>query len=69
MIRKTAFFSGLILGSSICAWWFGATLIYFFTGKIPTIQFTDKKPGLKLVEVDLLYEEPTIIEKETDEEG
>ena len=33
-MRRIAFFSGLILGSSVCAWILGFILIHLYTGKI-----------------------------------
>ena len=57
MVRRTAFFGGLILGSSLCAWLCAAALSYFFTGKIASIQSGGGK-GLRvtLMDVDSLYE-------------
>jgi hypothetical protein len=34
MVRRGAFLSGLILGSSVCAWILGFVLIHLYTGKI-----------------------------------
>ena len=60
MIRRIAFISGLVLGSSLCAWGIGSVLIYLFTGKLPSIRAGGK---LKLVLLDVqgLVERPSLI--------
>jgi len=57
MARRTAFLGGLFLGCSLCAWLLAAVLVYFFTGKIASIQAGGGK-GLRLAltDVDSLYE-------------
>ena len=56
MIRRIAFFGGLILGSGLCAWVLASALIYFFTGKMPAIAI-DRAKGieLKLLDLDAPY--------------
>ena len=58
MIRRIAFLSGLVLGSSLSAWALALVLTYAFTGKIPSIELGGKKFVLKLVDLDTLYETP-----------
>jgi hypothetical protein len=61
-MRRFAFVSGLILGGSVTAWLLGAALCYLFTGKLPAIQVSeDRRPRMSLVDVDGLYETPSII--------
>ena len=61
-MRRIAFFSGLILGSSVCAWILGSALCYLFAGKLPAIQTIEgEKPRLGLVDVSTLYETHEIV--------
>lgn len=60
MIRRIAFISGLILGSSLCAWGLGSALTYLFTGKLPSIR-AGGKFKLGLLDVQGLVERPSLI--------
>lgn len=61
MIRRIAFVSGLVLGSGLCAWALGSTLVYLFTGQFPSLQIgRGAKPSLRLVDTQGLYEVPTL---------
>jgi hypothetical protein len=61
-MRRFAFVSGLVLGGSLSAWLLGSALCYLFTGKLLSIQITEnQRPRLALVDVDGLYETPSII--------
>jgi hypothetical protein len=57
-----AFWSGLILGASACAWFLGSALCYLFTNKLPSIEMSpDQRPRLALIDVDRLYETPVVM--------
>jgi len=58
MVRRIAFISGLILGSSLCAWGLGSALIYLFTEKLPSIRANGDKPRLDLFDVQGRIEIP-----------
>ena len=61
-MRRIAFLSGLILGSSVCAWMLGSALCYLFTGKFPAIQTIEGgQPRLGLIDVSTLYETHEIV--------
>ena len=61
-MRRFAFASGLILGGSVTAWLLGSALCYLFTGKLPSIQISqNQRPRLSLVDVDRLYETPSVV--------
>ena len=61
-MRRIAFFCGLILGSSVTAFFLGSALIYLFTGKLTSVR-TDEggRPRLVLIDVNTLYEAPSIV--------
>ena len=63
MIRRIAFFSGLVLGSGFCAWVLGSALIFFFTGKMPAI-VVDKARGISVKLFDFTYKAPAAGDKE-----
>jgi hypothetical protein len=61
-MRRIAFLFGLILGSSVPAYLLSAALIYLFTGKLSSIRVNeDGRPHLELIDVDTLYEMPSIV--------
>jgi hypothetical protein len=61
-MRRIAYLCGLILGSGVLAYLFGSALIYLFTGKLSSIRMSeDGRPRLVLVDVDTLYEMPSIV--------
>jgi hypothetical protein len=61
-VRRFAFVSGLILGGGVSAWLLGSALCYLFTGKLPSIQMSeDQRLRLTLVDVDGLYETPSVV--------
>ena len=61
MVRRIAFFSGLALGSGLCAWLLGSALAYLFTGKVPTVRLGGEQGiGLELVQVNALHESSTV---------
>lgn len=61
MVRRIAFFSGLALGSGVCAWLLGSALTYLFTGKMPALRLGGEKGiSLEMVEVNTLHETPVI---------
>lgn len=61
-MRRIAFVSGLILGGSVTAWLLGSALCYLFTGKLPSIEARpNERPRLALIDVDRLYETPSIV--------
>jgi hypothetical protein len=65
-MRRIAFFSGLILGSSVCAWMLGSALTYLYTGKVPAIQTSEGgRSRLGLIDVNTLYETPEIVPDST----
>jgi hypothetical protein len=57
MVRRVSFLSGLLLGSGLCAFLFGAALIYVFTGKV--ISFVTGPEGTRLKLNDLTFQEIT----------
>ena len=62
MVRRVAFYSGLALGSALCAWFLGSALTYLFTGKVPSIHMGGGKPfAVELVDVRALYEAPVLV--------
>jgi hypothetical protein len=68
-MRRVAFFGGLILGGGIAAWVLGSVMAFLFTGKLPSIQANvGGRPRLVLVDVDNLYEEPSLVSGSTWEE-
>jgi hypothetical protein len=61
-MRRIAFFSGLVLGSGVCAWILGAALTYLYTGKFPAIQTVEGgQLRLGLVDLSTLYETQEIV--------
>jgi hypothetical protein len=61
-MRRIAYLCGLILGSGVLAYLLGSALIYLFTGKLSSIRTSeDGRPRLVLVDVDTLYEAPSIV--------
>ena len=65
-MRRFAFASGLILGGSVTAWLLGSALCYLFTGKLPSVQVgPDQRPRLSLIDVDRLYETPSVVPART----
>lgn len=61
-MRRIAFFSGLVLGSGVCAWILGSALTYLYTGKFPAIQTIEGgQPRLGLVDLSTLYETQEIV--------
>jgi hypothetical protein len=61
-MRRFAFVSGLILGGSVTAWLLGSAFCYLFTGKLPSFRMDpNRRPRLTLVDVDGLYETPSVI--------
>jgi hypothetical protein len=53
--------SGLILGGSVTAWLLGSAFCYLFTGKLPSIELNqNQRPRLSLMDVDRLYETPSV---------
>ena len=61
-MRRFAFISGLVLGGSVTALLLGSAFCYLFTGKLPSIEVgADQRPRLSLVDVDALYETPSVI--------
>ena len=38
MVRRLSFLTGLLMGSGLCAWLLGTTLIYLFTGKVMSVR-------------------------------
>jgi hypothetical protein len=61
-MRRIAFLGGLILGSGVTAYLLGSALIYLFTGRLSSIRMNDDgRPRLVLVDVDTLYEMPSIV--------
>jgi hypothetical protein len=61
-MRRIAFLGGLILGSGVFAYLLGSALIYLFTGKLSSLRMNeDGQPRLVLVDVDTLYEAPSIV--------
>ena len=66
-MRRIAFLCGLILGGSVIAYVLGSALIYLFTGKLSSVRMNeDGRPRLVLVDVDTLYEAPSIVPRATD---
>lgn len=66
-MRRIAFLCGLILGSSVTAFFLGSALVYLFTGKLTAIQKSgDGRPRLALIDVNTLYEAPSIVPRSTD---
>jgi hypothetical protein len=55
MVRRVSFLSGLLLGSGLCAFFLGAALVYFFTGKVVSI--TSGPQGVRLKLNDLALQE------------
>jgi hypothetical protein len=67
-MRRIAFLGGLILGGGISAWILGSVLAFLFTGKLPSIQANaNGSPRLALVDVDTLYEIPSVVSETTTE--
>jgi hypothetical protein len=65
-MRRFAFVSGLILGGSVTAWLLGSAFCYLFTGKLPSIQMNqNQRPRLSLIDVDQLYEMPSVAPSRT----
>lgn len=65
-MRRIAFLLGLILGSGVTAYALGSVLIYLFTGKLSSVRMNeDGHPRLVLVDVDTLYEVPSIVPRST----
>ena len=65
-MRRFAFVSGLILGGGVSAWLLGSALCYLFTGKLLSIQMSeDQRLRLSLVDVDGLYETPSVVPART----
>ena len=66
MIRRVAFFGGLILGSSLCAWLLGSALAYLFTGKVAVLRLgSDRRLRAELIDphaqVPIIVPEPIAI--------
>ena len=55
MVRRVSFLSGLLLGSGLCAFFLGAALIFFLTGKLVSI--TSGPEGIRLKLNDLTLQE------------
>jgi hypothetical protein len=65
-MRRIAFLFGLILGSSVSAYVLSSALIYLFTGKLASIRMNEAgQPRLVLIDVDTLYETPSIVPRST----
>jgi hypothetical protein len=66
-MRRIAFISGLILGGGITAYVLGSALIYLFTGKLSAIQREGSgPPRLALIDVDTLFEAPSVVPRTYD---
>ena len=63
MLRRSAFLSGLILGSSLCAWILGFILIHLFTGKVLALRLGGEKV-LDLQLLDLSMREVSPLSRE-----
>ena len=65
-MRRIAFLGGLILGGGVTAYILGSALIYLITGKLSSVRMNeDGRPRLALVDVDTLYEAPSIVPRST----
>ncbi len=53
MVRRGSFIAGLLLGSALSAFALGATMVYFFTGKLVSIHSGSGKVSLKLNDLAL----------------
>jgi hypothetical protein len=62
MARRLSFLIGLLLGSSLCAWFLGVALVYLFTGKLLSLQ--TRPEGIRLN-----LQDPTYYEVVPPEEG
>ena len=53
MVRRGSFIAGLLLGAVLSAFALAAAMIYFFTGKLVSIQSASGKVGLRLNDLAL----------------
>lgn len=63
MVKRLSFLSGLLLGSVLCAWFLGAALVYFLSGKLISLQTGSQGFKVALNEITL-FETPAQVREE-----